>query len=36
MYRVDILGGQSVEANKPCDQVLALLKSCNLQPDRIG
>jgi hypothetical protein len=32
MYRVDIPGGQSVEVNKPRDQVMAQLKSCKLQP----
>jgi hypothetical protein len=32
MYRVDIPGGQSVEVNKPREQVIAQLKSCKLQP----
>ena len=30
MYRVDVPGGQSVEVNKPRDQVMAQLKSCKL------
>ncbi|MEQ1353462.1 MAG: hypothetical protein ABLT11_05555 [Candidatus Acidiferrum sp.] len=32
MYRVDIPGGQSVEVNKPREQVMAQLKACKLQP----